>query len=244
MSNSSDFVSGSIEQILLGLARGLRDAQAVLDDIPPTDAFGRPQSSYHLPYLDFSIKATVEASLPSEQENSSSGIRSLRTNAIKVSRIPQLKLQLPDLKSGGAASAGSTELTSTFSGRLISVPPSNSLPTLRISARAVVLEATKPLQRQLVIELSNSAGERITLAPVELNLDLETSLLLSEAAGAKNLTEEKLRSGLQLDQRVAQTDQQGNALVGATLSDKLPANTNLVLLINSGATLTQLILTP
>ena len=96
----------------------------------------------------------------------------------------------------------------------------------------------------MVIEVSNSAGERITLAPVELNLDLETSLLLSEAAGAKNLTEEKLRSGLQLDQRLVQTDQQGNVQVGATLSDKLPANTNLVLLINSGATLTQLILTP
>jgi len=244
MSNSSNFVSGSIEQILLGMARGLRDAQAVLDDIPPTDAFGRPQSGYHLPYLDFSIKATVEASLPAEPESTGSSVRSLRTNAIKVSRIPQLKLQLPDLKRSGAAAAGSTELTSTFSGRLVSVPPSNTLPTLRLSARALVPDAAKPLQRQLLIQLSNSAGELIALAPIELNLDLEISLLLSEAAGAKNLTEDKLRSGLQLDQRVLQSDQQGAAQVGATVSNSLPANTNLVLLINSGATLTQLILTP
>ena len=43
MTQSSKFVANSVEQILLGLARGLRDAQAVLDDLPPTDAFGRPQ---------------------------------------------------------------------------------------------------------------------------------------------------------------------------------------------------------
>ncbi|GAA6132395.1 hypothetical protein [Halopseudomonas sabulinigri] len=243
MSNSSDFVSGSIEQILLGLARGLRDAQAVLDDIPPTDAFGRPQSSYHLPYLDFSIKATVQASLPSEQEPAAA-VRNLRTSAIKASRIPQLKLQLPDLKRSNEAGSGSTELTSTFSGRLVSVPPSNSLPTLRISARERVPDAASPLHREVLIELSNSAGERIAEAPVELNLDLLASLQLSEAAGANNLTEDQLRTAVQLEQRLVQTDQQGSALVGATLTKALPANTNLVLLINSGATLTQLILTP
>ncbi|MEH6565910.1 MAG: hypothetical protein V7756_11345 [Halopseudomonas sp.] len=244
MSNSSDFVSGSIEQILLGLARGLRDAQAVLDDIPPTDAFGRPQSSYHLPYLDFSIKATVEASLPSEPQDSDTGVRTLRTNSIKASRIPLLKLQLPDLKRSAEASTGATELTSTFSGRLVSVPPSNSLPTLRINARAQAADEAKPLQRELLIEVSNSAGERIAQAPVELNLDLQTSLLLSEAAGVKNLSQEQLRSGLQLEQRVLQTDATGVAQVGLSLTNTLPANTNLVLLINSGASLTQLILTP
>ena len=39
MTQSSKFVANSVEQILLGLARGLRDAQAVLDDLPPTDDY-------------------------------------------------------------------------------------------------------------------------------------------------------------------------------------------------------------
>ena len=240
MTQSSKFVANSVEQILLGLARGLRDAQAVLDDLPPSDAFGRPQPGYHLPYLDFNIKATVQAQLSEPQSSSNALPGALR----KARPIPQLRLALPDLKKAPSEASGSTELISTFSGRLVSVPPSNGLPVLRLAARTLVKEAAKPRQQQLLVTLSNSAGQLVNDAAVELNLDTEASLALSAAAGASGLTSEKLRSGLQLSQRLLVTDQQGSASCDLTLAAGLPANTQLVLLVSSGPTLTQLILSP
>lgn len=242
MSNSSKFVANSIEQILLGLARGLRDAQTVLDDLPTTDAFGRPQSGYHLPYLDFNIKATVSASLNAETKAPANQRSRLQHNAIKARAVPRLRLTLPDLKKDAGNAAGSTELVSTFSGRLVSIPPGNTLPVPRLSARTVTEDPTKPKQQRLLITLSNSAGELLDNAAVELNLDIDASLQLSAAAGAKGLTEEQLRDALQLPTRVLITDQQGSASCLLSLNSKLPANTQLVLLINSGPTLTQLIL--
>jgi len=242
MTQSSKFVANSVEQILLGLARGLRDAQAVLDDLPPTDAFGRPQPGYHLPYLDFNIKATVQAQLDAAE--ASSGMSVLPGTLRKARPIPQLQLALPNPKKAPSEASGNTELISTFSGRLVSVPPSNALPVLRLAARSLVKKPAKPREQQLLVTLSNSAGQLISDAAVELNLDIDASLALSEAAGANGLTAEQLRSGLQLGSRLLLTDQQGSASCDLTLAAGLPASTQLVLLVSSGATLTQLILTP
>ena len=242
MTQSSKFVANSVEQILLGLARGLRDAQAVLDDLPPTDAFGRPQPGYHLPYLDFNIKATVQAQL--EAPEGSSGMSVLPGTLRKARPIPQLQLALPTPKKAPGEASGSTELISTFSGRLVSIPPSNALPVVRLAARSLVKKPTKPREQQLLVTLSNSAGQLISDAAVELNLDIDASLALSEAAGASGLTAEQVRNGLQLNERLLMTDQQGSATCDLTLAAGLPASTQLVLLVSSGATLTQLILTP
>lgn len=243
MSNSSKFVANSIEQILLGLARGLRDAQTVLDELPTTDAFGQPQSSYHLPYLDFNIKATVAASLSAEATTPTRSASIRQQHAIKARSIPLIRLTLPDLKKDAGNAPGTTELVSTFSGRLVSIPPSNALPVPRLAARILIDNPDEPGQQTLLATLSNSAGELLDGAAVELNLDVDSSLQLSTAAGVKNLTEEQLRDGLQLTTRVLITDQQGSASCQLTLDNQLPANTQFLLLINSGPTLTQLILT-
>lgn len=244
MSNSSKFVANSIEQILLGLARGLRDAQTVLNDLPTTDAFGRPLGSYHLPYLDFSIKATVAASLNDEPQALArkSPVLQLQHNAIQTRAIPQIRLTLPDLKKDAGNTGGTTELISTFSGRLVSIPPSNALPVPRLAARIIIEDPARPGQQHLYITLSNSAGELLENAAVELNLDIDASLQLSAAAGVKGLTAETLRNGIQLPTRVLVTDQQGGADCLLILDKTLPANTQVLLLINSGPTLTQLML--
>lgn len=240
MSNSSKFVANSIEQILLGLAKGLSDAQTVLNELPTTDAFGRPQSSYHLPYLDFDIKATVTATSTTETQAAASTSPTLRKNA-KARAIPRLRLTLPDLKQD-SSSTNSTQLVSTFSGRLISVPPGNTLPVPHLAARTVIEDPAKPDQPSLHVTLSNSAGELLDNMAIELNLDIDASLQLSSAAGAKGLTAEQLRNGLQLPMRILVTDQQGSASCPLNLDQSLPANTQILLLINSGPTLTQLII--
>lgn len=241
MSKSSHFVSSSIEQVLLGLARGLRDAQAVLDEMPPTDSYGRPRSSYHLPYLDFTIKATMETT---EQAAPAAPTRAMGATSAKIQKIPMLRLKMPSLNANSEPSSSSTELTSTFSGRLVSVPPSNNLPTNRLVTRAMS-DTDKPRIRQILVNLSNTAGDLISGAIIEFNLDIEASQKLSELAGAPaSFSEDKIRTAVQFSQRVVETDEQGNAEVDVELTNKVPANANIVLLISSGPTLTQLILSP
>ncbi|MFN3580084.1 MAG: hypothetical protein ACK4VV_06390 [Pseudomonas sp.] len=241
MSKSSQFVSSSIEQVLLGLARGLRDAQAVLDEMPPTDSYGRPRSSYHLPYLDFTIKATMETT---DQASAPAPTRAMGATSAKIQMIPLLRLKMPSLTASAEPASSSTELTSTFSGRLVSVPPSNNLPTNRLVTRAMT-DADKPRTRHILVNLSNTAGDLISGAAIEFNLDTEASQKLSQLAGAPaSFTEAKIRTAVQFSQRVVQTDEQGNAEVDIELTDQVPAKANIVVLINSGPTLTQLILSP
>lgn len=241
MSKSSQFVSSSIEQVLLGLARGLRDAQAVLDEMPPTDSYGRPRSSYHLPYLDFTIKATMETSDPASAQ---AAPRALGATSGKIQKIPMLRLKMPSLTANAEPASNSTELTSTFSGRLVSVPPSNNLPTNRLVTRAMAADG-RPRVRHILVNLSNTAGDLISGARIEFNLDLEASQKLSELAGAPTgFTEDKIRTAVQFSQRVVETDAQGNAEIDIELNSKVPANANIVVLISHGPTLTQLILSP
>ena len=49
MSGESEFVAGSIEEILTALASGITDAQQRLNTLEPFDEFGRPRPQYHLP---------------------------------------------------------------------------------------------------------------------------------------------------------------------------------------------------
>ncbi|MBL4611399.1 MAG: hypothetical protein JKY58_11970 [Pseudomonas sp.] len=241
MSKSSHFVSSSIEHVLLGLARGLREAQAVLDEMPPTDSYGRPRSTYHLPYLDFTIKATMETS---DQADAPAPIRAKGMNSARLQKIPALRLKMPSLSANADPDSSSTELTSTFSGRLVSIPPSNSLPTNRLVTRALTDEA-KPTVRHILVNLSNTAGDLIGGAAIEFNLDTEASEKLSQLAGAPDtFTADKIRSAIRFSHRVVDTDEQGNAEISVELTGKMPAGANIVLLINSGPALTQLILSP
>lgn len=243
MSNSSQFVSSSIQQVLLGLARGLRDAQAVLDELPPTDSYGRPRSSYHLPYLDFTIHAAMETS-DSADTPAAAAKPALSASAAAMRKVPMLKLKMPALSAAAEPDTSNTTLTSTLSGRLVSVPPSNNLPTLRLLTR-VTSEAQSPRIKQVLVNLNNTAGDLITGASIEFNLDLDASVQLSKLAGAPaGLNADKLRSGAHFSQRVAVTDAQGNASIEIKLDQALPASTNLLLLINCGPTMTQLIITP
>jgi hypothetical protein len=151
---------------------------------------------------------------------------------------------MPSLSANADPDSSSTELTSTFSGRLVSIPPSNSLPTNRLVTRALTDEA-KPTVRHILVNLSNTAGDLINGAAIEFNLDTEASEKLSQLAGApESFSEDKIRSAVRFSHRVVDTDEQGNAEISVELIGKMPATANIVLLINSGPTLTQLILSP
>lgn len=148
MPDQSRFAGNSIEELLVSLADGLREAQSALNEAPLQDATGRPATSYHLPYLDFTIQVDVVT-----QSSTSGG----RPFALVFTRSP-----------AATSSSDSRSVRSTVSGRLVASPPGEGLPVPRIA-----LEAREAGARTatLALRLTNSAGERLGIQTVELNID-------------------------------------------------------------------------
>lgn len=149
MPDASQFVGNSIEQLLVSLADGVREAQSALNNGPLLDANGRPLTAYHLPYLDFTIQVDMET----------------RTSDTKGGRPVALLF-----KPVASSSNSSQRISSTITGRLVATPPANGLPAPRIRLSvADRIDASRQVALQLA--LTNSAGERLVGQQVELNID-------------------------------------------------------------------------
>ncbi|HEX6374519.1 MAG TPA: hypothetical protein VFZ91_02250 [Allosphingosinicella sp.] len=188
--SDSRFVAESIEELLVALAVGIREAQEALSETMPFDRFGRPLPSYHIPYLDFQIAVDVET------ERQGGGGR-------PVLRIRQA--------APAATSSQTSRTSSTLSGRLVAVPPGEGLP---LPAMQLTSEATGARTRRIVIQLSNSVGELLPGQKVELNIDPAASDQLSRANAAKKPAPQP---GTQLSEAVLVTDDKGEAATTLTL---------------------------
>lgn len=60
MADQSKIHSLALQDILLSIADSLNQAQLHLNNVQPYDQFGRPNTTYHLPYLDFTLKVYSE----------------------------------------------------------------------------------------------------------------------------------------------------------------------------------------
>ena len=59
----------ALHEILLSIADSLNVAQHELRSMPPYDEYGRPNTMYQLPYLDFSLEVNSEMTNETESEN-------------------------------------------------------------------------------------------------------------------------------------------------------------------------------
>ncbi|AJQ97770.1 hypothetical protein [Gynuella sunshinyii] len=198
MSDSSQFVAESLEELLVAIANGVREAQEALSEAPPFDAYGRPLPTYHLPYLDFDLKVDLNT------VETSGGLRALRVLPI------------------GGSQNTTQKISSSLTGRLVSIPAGDGLPV-----PVLTLNSTRTAARQhaLNLSLSNSAGEILQNAQVEINFDLATSQQLSQTQGInlKNLGTSRLT------QAILVTDEQGQAATELTIDSNLPAKASIVI---------------
>jgi hypothetical protein len=153
MPDQSRFVGNSIEELLVALAEGVREAQAALASTDNVDAAGRPLPGYHLPYLDFSINVEMET-------RSDSGGRPV---ALLFKSQP--------------GTSTTQQVTSTIAGRLVATPPGDGLPIPRIDLLPGVNIGGEV---RLDLRLSNSAGEVLAGRTVELNVDDAASTRLTD----------------------------------------------------------------
>jgi len=159
MATDPRLMGNSIEELLVAIAEGVREAQAALDSGPTIDDTGRPLATYHLPFLDFSIKVEMTT-------QTDSGGR-------------------PILLVASSSSATTSAAQSNVSGRLIAVPPGEGLPLPRMN---VATGGNIGGAATITITVTNSAGETLANQRLELNIDTNASATLSSARGAAGFT--------------------------------------------------------
>jgi hypothetical protein len=192
MSDDSRFVAESVEEMLVALANGVREAQEALSETMPFDRFGRALPSYHIPYLDFQIAVEVDT------ERQGGGGRSIfRIRAAQPTTTNQ-----------------TSTTSSTISGRLVAVPPGEGLP---VPSMLLSAEPTGARTRRIAVQLSNSAGELLSGQRIELNIDPAASDQLSRANAAKKAAPQ---AGTQLSEAILVTDERGEAATTLTLGNE------------------------
>lgn len=237
MSSPHRHVAGTLEEILVAMADGLREAQDALNEIPPTDAFGRPSGGYHLPYLDFSIKVIAETTQSDEGADSLPVLR-LASRRTALDKLHRPRLALHTFEPGSAsADSSSLEVTSTLSGRFVAVPPGEGMPVVRLRATAS-REAAR--EHAIEVTVSNSAGEQLADVDVEFNLDIPASEALSKADGIEL---EGRKPATKLAQGVAASDAEGVARNVLVFSSHEPREASFVISINVGNVSTNLTVT-
>jgi len=85
----------ALQDILVSIADSLSQAQQQLNNMPPYDSFGRPNTIYQLPYLDFNIVLSAKFDLDTKMNEQETGDPSIESNlpfrlekaALNVSKI-------------------------------------------------------------------------------------------------------------------------------------------------------------
>lgn len=200
MTDEADFVAESIEELLVSLAEGVRDAQRALSDRSAAEGTGRAPQQYHLPYLDFEFRVDMETA------STTAGGRPI----LRVRSRP--------------STSEASSVSSSISGRLIAVPPTDGVPLPIVDF--VTTRLTSGGRKWTVdITARNSAGEVLAGQPIELNLNLQATRRLS---GNPALTFGQTRLGTSL----LTTDEAGQA--STTLEQFFSERTMLVITAEVG----------
>jgi hypothetical protein len=162
MSSQTDITAFALQDILEGIADGLSDAQRNLRDIAPYDSFGRPNTIYQVPYLEFSLQVTSEFQTVTDDNK--------KTRSV-------LKFQPAKLTSSNSAK---TEIYSSVTGKFVATVPNEGLPqTIILVKTADPVLDTGVYKIEVEAEVKNSVGEKLPESTVEFNFDEETSLELN-----------------------------------------------------------------
>jgi len=194
------FVGDSLEDLLVSLADGVREAQQELQASPAVDEFGRRLGHFHFPYVDFEFEVSLDT------VNSQSPGKTI--------------LKIAPIRGGGQRSA---TIKSSVSGRLVAVPPGQGLPRPIVDFVSTNRSATK---WDVTLSASNEAGEVLVGHPIELNLNFAASESLSAAAGH---TLPEFGSATKLGEAVLTTDASGSATTELTIGTNVPSGAFVVI---------------
>lgn len=182
MSTESKLTAFALQDILLGIAASLNDAQRSLNEQPPYDPFGRPNTMYHVPHLDFNLQVTSEFETVGTADETGAGGSggSGGTGPYgEAVNYKQLKFT-PANKADGTGSQNKTQIASSISGRFVATVPNEGLPqtVIQVKPAEPVVNGLN-LDIELEVLIANAVGEVLPDSLVEFNYDEDTTLTLN-----------------------------------------------------------------
>lgn len=198
MSDPTDFVTGTIDDLLLSMADGIVYAQQQLDRLRTVDALGKPGPTYQIPYLDFELRVAAQFTQDAVLDQRYGPT----TTAPKGAKHLVMRAVAPQ---DTTVSNFQGEIISSLKGRFVAVPPNAGRPPLVLSTSVQAVDANTHTLR---VELRNALGEAIVGQPVHFNLDPVLSADLSAADG---ITLSALSPSTTLVQGLVSTDVSGVA---------------------------------
>jgi hypothetical protein len=187
MSAAGSFVAGTIEDILLAIGQGIRDAQDRLNQLEPFDEYGRPRPQYYLPQLDFTLKINaVETSTSESGPAQPSRLRSFapaEVGALSFGEYRIAPIAFALASPARTTSSATNEVHSTISGRFVAVPPNDGMPQIALTIAASA-HPDGGRKRTIKVMSSHAAGEPVAGATVEFNVDPVSTAALNQLPGA------------------------------------------------------------
>lgn len=230
MSDPSDFVSGTIDDLLLSMASGLVHAQRQLDQLQTVDALGRPGPTYQVPYLDFDLRVTAQfVTDPTlDQKYTSKALAPGGSRHLVMRAIQPADTTLDGFKG---------EIVSNLRGRFVAVPPNAGKPPLVVTT---AVEQTDAQHHGLRVTVRTALGEPVPGLEVHFNLDTALSTSLSAADGVVITA---LQASTVLAQGVVITDAGGVAqtTLATSTTTPEPTGTSIVIAVDVAGRLEHLV---
>jgi hypothetical protein len=185
----------TLDDFLLSLADGITRAQEELSRGATAGPAGR-HFVYHMPRVDFELKMNMR----------------VVQDDVLTGRYQQLR---PGIASGkhllfkplAAEEASSVlEIAAVVRGAFVAVPANNGLPAALITTSVTTQDARTAIVR---VSARNAAGEPLAGVEVQVNVDREESVTLSQASG-RTMT---VNAGTHFERAVVTTDENGVANV-------------------------------
>ncbi len=232
MSSTGSFVAGTIEDILVAIAEGIRDAQDRLNTLEPFDEYGRPRPQYYLPQLDFTLKINaVETSTTESGPAPAEQLRSFVPGAAGPLGFLQRRaapINFALANPGRVSSSTSNEIYSTIAGRFVAVPPNDGMPQIALTVTA----AAHPgggRKRLITVTAGYAAGGPVGGATVEFNVDPVSTAALNQLPGAVAIDNVQL-----FDSGAVVTDANGVAATALDFAAAPAAASKLLIVANLG----------
>lgn len=214
----TDLFEATLDDYLVGLANGIRQAQAQLNAIVIDGPPGQPAIGYQLPRVDFELKLAFALSHAAPAPGAAPTVR-------LVARAPQPI-------AGGFTAEG----TSTLRGSFVAVPLAAQRPPVVLT---VGFRLRDPRTVELQAILADALGAPQKGVEIEFNVDRDRSLALGGDAA------EPLAEDTRVEPAVAVTDDAGQAIATLVISEREPAHALVAVVVDAlGVTETLLVSAP
>lgn len=206
MAELKQLLAGTIDDYLLSLATGVRQAQRELNRFQSNAGSQGSPTTYHLPKVSFELKITVHLV---EDEALQNRYREIAGSGQKRQLLIAPVQPATDDKI-------TAEALSTISGEFVSLPAHQGKPP--VSVRSTIRKLS-PEQIEFNVHVTNAIGEAMTGVPVQFNMDREESRTLNGAVELNAQTDFQIG--------VVSTDASGEAVnilrvMGESVGTKIP----------------------